>query len=193
MSYIMQLIMQGNSPSEGRGAVQSTRPGEPLTVSVGNGKLAEAEGTDRPHVRDDSPPCPLLLPGRHLAGYLSDPKQHGGVDVVLLQEVWCDGDAELLMQAAARGGLAHAVHFRSGVFGSGLMTLSRWPIMQSFFHRWGQHACWQHALTPRHATPCTLSVAGCMTYDAAGTLGTRVHRPGLGALQEATGWGSCGV
>lgn len=46
-------------------------------------------------------------------------------DLVLLQEVWVDSDAEVLMSAAKLGGLPYAIHFRSGVFGSGLLTLSR--------------------------------------------------------------------
>ncbi len=46
-------------------------------------------------------------------------------DVVVLQEVWVDRDAQLLMAAGQQGGLVHSMHFRSGIFGSGLVTLSR--------------------------------------------------------------------
>ena len=46
-------------------------------------------------------------------------------DVVLLQEVWVSADAEHLKACARRAGLRHSMHFQSGVFGSGLVTLSR--------------------------------------------------------------------
>ncbi len=36
-----------------------------------------------------------------------------------------DSDAEVLISAAKLGGLPYAIHFRAGVFGSGLLTLSR--------------------------------------------------------------------
>lgn len=56
---------------------------------------------------------------------------------MLLQEVWVDADAIMLIRAARRAGLVHATHFRSGVFGAGLVTLSRWPIVR--------HAFWKYA------------------------------------------------
>lgn len=55
-------------------------------------------------------------------------------DVVCLQEVWSAGDARSIAEAAALGGrLVHSHHFRNGVFGSGLLTLSRFPILQASF------------------------------------------------------------
>ncbi len=54
-------------------------------------------------------------------------------DVVLLQEVWVDKDAQLLLAAGKAAGLAHGVHFRSGMFGSGLVTMARHPITQMAF------------------------------------------------------------
>lgn len=45
---------------------------------------------------------------------------------MLLQEVWVDQDADLLISAAQQAGLSHSVHFKSGIFGSGLITLSRY-------------------------------------------------------------------
>jgi sphingomyelin phosphodiesterase 2 len=47
-------------------------------------------------------------------------------DVVLLQEVWVDSDVEMLVAYARTAGLEHAIHFKAGMFGSGLVTLSRW-------------------------------------------------------------------
>ncbi|GFR41930.1 hypothetical protein Agub_g2723, partial [Astrephomene gubernaculifera] len=75
----------------------------------------------------------------HLAEFLAnDAPQKHNLDVVLLQEVWVDHDAQILISAARVGGLPYAVHFRSGVFGSGLLTLSRYPIIDTMFH---QYSC----------------------------------------------------
>ncbi|EFJ43945.1 hypothetical protein VOLCADRAFT_106613 [Volvox carteri f. nagariensis] len=61
----------------------------------------------------------------HLAEFLAnDAQQKHKLDVVLLQEVWVDTDVRILASAAEQGGLSHCMHFRSGVFGSGLLTLS---------------------------------------------------------------------
>lgn len=57
-------------------------------------------------------------------------------DVVCLQEVWTDGDVERLTRAGRSGGLAYAQHFPSGVMGSGLLTLSRYPIVDVDFYRY---------------------------------------------------------
>lgn len=57
-------------------------------------------------------------------------------DVVLLQEVWVDADAQILIKAGKAAGLLHCTHFRSGVFGSGLVTLSRHPIIRHHFWRY---------------------------------------------------------
>lgn len=54
-------------------------------------------------------------------------------DVVLLQEVWVQADALLLMQSAAKAGLVYGMHFKSGKFGSGLVSLARFPITDCGF------------------------------------------------------------
>ncbi|GIL78649.1 hypothetical protein Vretifemale_8059, partial [Volvox reticuliferus] len=73
----------------------------------------------------------------HLAEFLAnDTDQKHKLDVVLLQEVWVDADARILATAAEQGGLTHCMHFRSGVFGSGLLTLSRYPIVEAAFHQY---------------------------------------------------------
>lgn len=51
-------------------------------------------------------------------------------DLVFLQEVWVNADAVRITKQAARGRLQHAHHFVSGLFGSGLVVLSRYPIEQ---------------------------------------------------------------
>jgi hypothetical protein len=56
---------------------------------------------------------------------------------VLLQEVWLGHDAAHLMRHGATGGLVHSMHFKSGIFGAGLVTLSRHPISAAQFFRWG--------------------------------------------------------
>lgn len=57
------------------------------------------------------------------------------VDVVLLQEVFYAADRRTLTQAGAAGGLAYSRYFDSGLVGSGLLTLSRYPIVESSFLR----------------------------------------------------------
>ena len=54
--------------------------------------------------------------------------------MVFLQEVWVRTDAQLLTEAAAQGGLMHAAHFQGGAIGSGLLVLSRHPILEVGFH-----------------------------------------------------------
>ena len=65
--------------------------------------------------------------GRALAGL--------DVDVVGLQEVFAEKDRQAISQGAARAGLAHTHYFSSGVMGSGLFTLSRYPIEDVGFLR----------------------------------------------------------
>lgn len=57
------------------------------------------------------------------------------VDVVGLQEVFYVKDRRLLIEAAAEAGLTHSHYFHSGVIGSGLLTLARYPIIEASFLR----------------------------------------------------------
>ncbi len=57
------------------------------------------------------------------------------VDVVGLQEVFYEKDRRLVARAAAEGGLVHSHYFQSGLVGSGLFTLSRYPIGETSFLR----------------------------------------------------------
>ncbi|KAG1679979.1 hypothetical protein FOA52_007043 [Chlamydomonas sp. UWO 241] len=66
-----------------------------------------------------------------LADYLASAHH---LDVVLLQEMWVGEDVEAVVAGARAGGLTHAMHYRSGVFGAGLVTISRWPITDGGFH-----------------------------------------------------------
>lgn len=57
------------------------------------------------------------------------------VDVAGLQEVFYHKDRQLIARAAAEGGLQHSHYFQSGIMGSGLFTLSRYPIGETSFLR----------------------------------------------------------
>ena len=52
-------------------------------------------------------------------------------DVVFLQEVWVAEDARLICSRSAEGRLKHAHHFIHNIFGSGLVVLSAFPILQA--------------------------------------------------------------
>jgi sphingomyelin phosphodiesterase 2 len=80
------------------------------------------------HQRPPSPPSSSAPDAPPLLPFAADFWRRRPVDVVLLQEVWVAADAAQLAAAARRGGLAHSVHFRSGAFGAGLVTLSRFPV-----------------------------------------------------------------
>jgi endonuclease/exonuclease/phosphatase family metal-dependent hydrolase len=58
--------------------------------------------------------------GRRLAGL--------ELDAIAFQEVWTDRSQERLLGAGAAAGLVHAWHAPSGLRGSGLLALSRFPI-----------------------------------------------------------------
>lgn len=55
-------------------------------------------------------------------------------DLVLLQEVWTDALVELLAGAGGQAGLSYCRTFDGGLFGAGLMLLSRFPIVDMAFH-----------------------------------------------------------
>ncbi|KAK9497171.1 hypothetical protein O3M35_004539 [Rhynocoris fuscipes] len=53
-------------------------------------------------------------------------------DVVCIQEMWCESDF-ITLEAACRHKLPFSHYFSSGVLGSGLCILSRWPILNTYF------------------------------------------------------------
>ncbi|XP_039440252.1 putative neutral sphingomyelinase [Culex pipiens pallens] len=73
----------------------------------------------------------------------------GNYDIVSLQEVWSESDYRYLKERAAAA-LPFAHYFYSGVVGSGLAVLSKYPIVSAFFHAWSvngyvhriQHGDW---------------------------------------------------
>lgn len=56
------------------------------------------------------------------------------VDMIGLQEVWAEADQKFLIRQAHQAGLTFAHYYRSGVMGSGLLTLSRYPIQEVAFY-----------------------------------------------------------
>uniref|UniRef100_A0A2M4AND1 sphingomyelin phosphodiesterase n=2 Tax=Anopheles triannulatus TaxID=58253 RepID=A0A2M4AND1_9DIPT len=80
---------------------------------------------------------------------IGDVLASGNYDIVSLQEVWSDGDYQALKQRVENV-LPFCHYFYSGVVGSGLAILSRYPIVSAFFHAWSvngyihriQHGDW---------------------------------------------------
>src|SRR5690606_37765088 len=66
---------------------------------------------------------------RAAAGYLA----RADLDVVAIQEAWLPADRRTLIAGAAQGGLIHARTYNPALAGSGLMILSRWPVVESGF------------------------------------------------------------
>lgn len=71
---------------------------------------------------------PLARDRRRRIGSIGKALDHLGLDLVGLQEVWLKADAEILTQAAQAAGLPYAHYFEGGITGTGLLTLSRYPI-----------------------------------------------------------------
>lgn len=90
-------------------------------------------------------------------------------DVVCLQEVWCAADARSIASAAALGGhLLYSHHFRNGVFGSGLLTLSAFPISQASF---AAFAAAGDQLAVLQGDGVAGKGVGCVALDLSGTEG----------------------
>lgn len=61
-----------------------------------------------------------------------------GADIVCFQEVFLEADRHTLCAALAKAGLPHWRYFSSAPFGSGLLTLSRYPIEDAVFLRYAK-------------------------------------------------------
>jgi len=59
-------------------------------------------------------------------------------DVVAFQEAFHKPDRELMCGILAKAGLPYHHYFRSGAFGSGLLTVSRHPITNTSFHQYSR-------------------------------------------------------
>lgn len=60
-------------------------------------------------------------------------------DIVALQEAFFSGDREVLKQAS---NLTYGHYFRSGVFGSGLFSMSTYPISETAFRKFADQGKW---------------------------------------------------
>jgi endonuclease/exonuclease/phosphatase family metal-dependent hydrolase len=85
-------------------------------------------------LRHQRPPAANSSSSPNLLPFAADFWRARPVSLVLLQEVWVASDAARLAAAARRGGLAHSMHFCSGAFGAGLLTLSAHPIAAARLH-----------------------------------------------------------
>lgn len=80
---------------------------------------------------------------------IGDQLATGKYDMVSLQEVWSENDYQTLKKQTELV-LPFAHYFYSGVVGSGLCVLSKWPILSAFYHQWSvngyvhriQHGDW---------------------------------------------------
>ncbi len=65
-------------------------------------------------------------------------------DVLVLQEVWFQDDAEFLIGALEPAGMKHTHRFESWGFGSGLLVLSRYPLTSTEFREFsdGKRVPW---------------------------------------------------
>lgn len=77
------------------------------------------------------PPIGHQVPGRIEQLGAALPPLH--LDVVALQEVWRRDARHLLVEAGRRSGLLHHWHRPRALGGSGLLVLSRWPILDAAF------------------------------------------------------------
>ncbi|KAG9323984.1 hypothetical protein KVV02_007306 [Mortierella alpina] len=70
---------------------------------------------------------------RAIGAHLLDPSTHG-YDIVGLQEVWAHADF-VVLQDLTKDVFPYAKHWTSGLFGSGLVMLSRHPILSTSLRR----------------------------------------------------------
>ncbi len=57
-------------------------------------------------------------------------------DIVGFQEAFVRADRQALLAPLETAGLPYHRYFRSGLVGSGLLVVSRWPIVEAFFRRY---------------------------------------------------------
>jgi len=63
-------------------------------------------------------------------------------DIVGIQEAFVEADRHILFDSLRGSRLHHRHYFRSGLMGSGLLTLSAYPIVEAFFHRYEHAGKW---------------------------------------------------
>ena len=111
-------------------------------------------------------------------------------DVVCLQEVWCAADARSIASQAALGGhLVYSHHFRNGAFGSGLLTLSAFPILGASFSAF---AAAGDPLAVLQGDGVAGKGVGCVALDVSGNLGARREEEKKAAKGKSRGGGGGG-
>lgn len=63
-------------------------------------------------------------------------------DIVAIQEAYMDQERNALLGALEGSALQYHEYFPSATFGSGLLTLSKHPLKESFFHRFTKNGKW---------------------------------------------------
>lgn len=63
-------------------------------------------------------------------------------DIVGLQEAFIASDRELLLDALRESRLQYHTHYPAATVGNGLLTLSAYPIVESYFHRYRANNPW---------------------------------------------------
>lgn len=92
-------------------------------------------------------------------------------DVVAFQEAFHEPDRELMCGILAKAGLPYHHYFRSGAFGSGLLTVSRYPITNTSFHQYSRGG---NPLALRHADWWAGKGAGLTTIATPGFGNVRI-------------------
>ena len=92
-------------------------------------------------------------------------------DVVAFQEAFHAPDRELMCDILAKAGLPYHHYFRSGAFGSGLLTVSRHPITSTSFHQYSRGG---NPLALRHADWWAGKGAGLTKIAVPGSGGIRI-------------------
>ncbi|XP_015368885.1 PREDICTED: putative neutral sphingomyelinase isoform X1 [Diuraphis noxia] len=64
---------------------------------------------------------------------LSDSLTNNGYDVVCLQELWCEDDYKYL-KASCKNVFKYIHYFHSGMLGSGMCIMSRYPVIDHHYH-----------------------------------------------------------
>lgn len=68
--------------------------------------------------------------------------RHLDPDIVGLQESFIEKDRQELLASVEGSRLAYHQYYRSGTVGCGLLVLSAYPIVETFFHRYEQNGKW---------------------------------------------------
>lgn len=93
---------------------------------------------------------------------LAETVGRSGADIVCFQEVFLESDRETLSRILAAAGLPHSQYFASPPGGSGLLTVSRYPIREAAFHRFTEGG---NPLAVQHGDWWAGKGAGVVTID----------------------------